>query len=455
MDSANRNRLYFVTFCATLGSFSVGVYLGWTSPMMPKLRDHTPDSPLSYAINTGQEGWIGSLTAVGALFGALSIGFLANMIGRKWAILSTSVFFCTAYILLITGRQIGFIYAARIFQGIGGGIANGLVPIYLCEIATDDIRGALGSLLTLALSCGLLFVYSIGPFVSYNTLQWICLSVPFFQFFATLFCIPESPYFYAMKNRPADGVKSLRRLRGQSEKSMKSLMADIQKDVDVSMASKGSFKEIFLNKTNRKALIISCGLLTFQQLCGTKVVIINSQSIFSMAHSSLDPAIATIILGFTQLVSFFPTPYLVERIGRKIVLLISACGMSLTLFILGTFFYIQSIGDVSNFLWLPVPVMICWQIFYGFGFSSIPWSVLGEMFSPNIKSRATSIACSLNWITSFLVVRFFPELNALGPQYAFWVFSGMCGLAVLFVVFVMIETKGISLRSIQDKLQGA
>ncbi|XP_055850404.1 facilitated trehalose transporter Tret1-like [Episyrphus balteatus] len=453
MDPVKNYRLYLLTFYASLGSFSVGVYIGWTSPMVPKLRDNTSDSPLDYGISTAEEGWIGSLTAVGAFFGALSIGFIASRLGRKWTILTSSIFFAISYILLMVGSNIWYIYAARVLQGLGGGIANGVIPIYIGEVATDTLRGALGSMLQLSLSCGLVFVYSIGPYVSYMTLQWICLIIPIFQFLVTIFFMPETPYYYAMNHHTSNGIRSLQHIRGQKEKTCEPLMRQIQKDVDDSMSNKGSVVDIFANRGYRKALLIGCGLLVFQQLCGTKAVIINSQSIYSSANSSLDPAIATIFGGLAQLVSNFPTPYVVERAGRKVVLLISASGMCLALLILGTFFYIQTFGDASHILWLPVPAMIGFNLFYGFGFGPIPWAVLGEMFPSNIKSSATSIACSVNWLTSFVVVRWFPEFNALGPYYAFWFFSVMCGLAILFVLFIVIETKKISLKSIQEKLQ--
>ncbi|XP_055850402.1 facilitated trehalose transporter Tret1-like [Episyrphus balteatus] len=453
MDPVKKYRLYLVTFCATLASFSVGVYIGWTSPVVPKLREQTEDSPLDYGITTVQEGWIGSLTAVGAFFGALGIGYIAFKFGRKWAILSTSIFYIISYILLIVGNNIWYIYAARTLQGVGGGITHAVVPMYIGEIATNDLRGALGSMLLLSMSCGLVFVYSIGPYVDYMTLQWICLSIPIIQFFLTIFFIPESPYFFAMKNRTKNGIKSLRILRGQREKTTEALMNQIKKEVDTSMLNKGSIVDVFKNRGYRKGLLIGCGCLVFQQLCGTKAVLVNSQSIFSSTNSSLDPAIATIIIGLAQLVSNFPTPFIVERAGRKIVLIISSVGMCLAHLTLGTFFYIQTFGDASQILWLPVPAMIGFNLFFGFGFGPLPWAVMGEMFPSNIKSSATSIACGIYWITSFAVVRWFPELNALGPYYAFWFFGGMCALATLFVLFVVIETKKISLQSIQEKLQ--
>ncbi|XP_055903786.1 facilitated trehalose transporter Tret1-like [Eupeodes corollae] len=477
LDPVKKYRIFLIVCCANLGSFSVGIYVGWTSPVIPKLRANSADSPLNFGVSTAQEGWIGALVSIGAFLvkvskictsaqegwigalvsigaflGALTAGLIASKFGRKFTLLSSSLFFISSYMCLIIGRSIGVIYVARILQGLGGGIVTTLTPMYIGEIATDDFRGALGSLILLFMSCGLVFVYSIGPYVSFMTLQWICISIPVL-FFGTFCFMPETPYYYAMKNRTADGIRSLRYLRGQNSKTTEITMEHIQNEVDKSMLNKGSIADIFRNRAYRKALLIGSGLLIFQQLSGTKAVLVNSQSIFTSANSSLDPAIATIIVGLCQLVSNLLTPYVVERAGRKIVLLISSCGMCLTLVILGTFFYIQKHGDVSYILWLPIPTLIGFNLLFGFGFGPIPWAVLGEMFPSNIKSSATTITCSLTWLTSFAVVRWFPELNALGPYYAFWLFSIMCGLAFFFVLFVVIETKGISLQKIQEKLQ--
>lgn len=301
---------------------------------------------------------------------------------------------------------------------------------------------------------GILYVYAIGPFVSYLALQWCCLAVPV-VFDVCFFFMPESPYYLAGKGRKMEALKSLQFLRGQSADGAQDEMAAIQAGVEESMANKGSVADIIKNPGNRKALFISAGLLVFQQFSGINVVLFNSQSIFESAGTGLDPAIATIIVGIVQVASSGLTPIIADRLGRKVILLTSASIMTVGLVALGAFFYMKLVvGDTSNVLWLPVPALVVYNIVYCIGFGPLPWAILGEMFPANVKSIASSIVASTCWICGFLVTYFYPALDAMGTYYAFWLFGIFCVVAFFFVLFVVMETKGLSLQEIQDRLNG-
>lgn len=452
MEPVKKYRIYMAALSANMAYFSLGTVVGWASPTMPKLRDHTYDSPLSFGVNTSEEGWISSLLCFGSLVAAPVAGPLAGRFGRKWTLLSSSFFFTASYILLMIGGSIPSIYVARFFQGLAAGLSATIMPMYSGEIATDDCRGAIGSLMTLLMAAGILYVYIIGPFVSYMTLQWCCIIMPII-FFATFVFMPESPYYYAIKGQKTKALKSLQFLRGQSPKIVQEEMNEIQKSVDEAMSNNGTLLDIFQSRGYRKALLICGGLLMFQQFSGTTAVLFNSQSIFSAAESSVDPGIATIIMGFVQLAGNLLTPLVVERTGRKMILLTSATGMFLALFGLGTFFFLQTFGDASSLLWVPIPALLAFNAFYAFGFGPIPWAIVGEMFPSNIKPIATSFVSVITSLVSFVVTRWYPEINALGSFYAFWFFALCCVLAILFVVFAVFETKGMSLQKIQERLQ--
>lgn len=452
MEPVKTYRIYMAALSANMAYFSLGTVVGWSSPTIPKLRDHTYDSPLPFAISTSEEGWISSLLCFGSLIAAVMAGPIAGKIGRKWSLLSSSFFFTSSYILLMVGGSIPAMYVARLFQGLGAGLSATIMPMYIGEIATDNCRGAVGSLMMLLMAGGILYVYIIGPFVSYMVLQWCCIVVPII-FFTTFVFMPESPYYYAIKGDNKKALKSLQFLRGQNPKIVEEEMNEIQQSVDEAMSSKGTLLDIFRDPVYRKAILICGGLLMFQQFSGTTAVLFNSQSIFAAANSSLDPALATIIMGIVQLAGNLLTPFVVERTGRKMILLVSATGMLVTLFGLGTFFYVQTFGDPSGLLWIPIPALLGFNAFYAFGFGPIPWAIVGEMFPSNIKPVATSFVSVITSSISFVVTRWYPELNALGSYIAFWFFGVCCVLAILFVVFVVIETKGMSLQMIQDKLK--
>ncbi|XP_055905982.1 facilitated trehalose transporter Tret1-like [Eupeodes corollae] len=447
-------RIFLVAICANMMGFCIGSYIGWTSPVTPKLREQTPDSPLNFSITATQEGWIGSLISIGAFISSLFVGDVANAIGRKWTLLFSSLFIIVSYIFLILTTDVWFIYVARFLQGLGGAGGGAVVPMYIGEIATDDNRGALGSLITIFVLSGILYTYIIGPHVSYLAFQYCCIAIPIL-FFVTFLFMPESPYYYAMKGDKPNLIDSLQILRGKSANEVEDEASTIQKEVDDCMSNQSRIVDIIHNHSYRKALLIVCGLLFLQQMSGTTAVTFNSQSIFIDAGTNLDPALATILLGLVQLMSNLLTPFVIERAGRKKMLLVSSIGMSIALIALGVFFYIQAFGNASKVMWLPIPALIMFNIFFGFGFGPIPWAMSGEMIPPNIKSTATVLAGTSTCVALFVVTRWFPELNALGSYYAFWVFGLFSILGFVFVYFFVIETKGLSLHMIQEKLQSS
>ncbi|XP_023309511.1 facilitated trehalose transporter Tret1-like [Lucilia cuprina] len=455
MEPVKTGRIFMAAVAANLSAFAVGTCLGWTSPIAPKLKsDDTSDSPLDHKIDSTDDAWIASIVALGALVAPFVAGPLADKIGRKWVLLSSSIFFVVAYVLMMVAGEVWVLLLARLIQGFGVGFVMTVQPMYVGEIATDSVRGATGSLMQLFIVSGILYVYAIGPYVSYQALQWCCLVVPI-VFDVIFFFMPESPYYFAGKGRKTDALKSLQFLRGQSAEAVQDEMATIQAVVEESMANKGSMVDIIKNPGNRKALIISAGLIAFQQLSGINVVLFNSQSIFESANTGLDPAIATIIVGAVQVGSSGLTPIIADRLGRKVILLTSAAVMSIGLAALGAFFYIKLVvGDTSNVLWLPVPALVVYNIVYCVGFGPLPWAVLGEMFPSNVKSIASSMVASTCWILGFFVTYFYPALDAMGSYYAFWLFAIFCVVAFFFTLFVVMETKGLSLQEIQDRLNG-
>ncbi|XP_030376606.1 facilitated trehalose transporter Tret1 [Scaptodrosophila lebanonensis] len=455
MEPVKTGRIFLAAVAANLSAFVVGTCLGWTSPVGPKLKaEDTSDSPLSKPINAEEDAWISSLIAIGALIAPFVAGPLADRIGRKWVLLSSSVFFVIASILNMVATDVVVLYCSRLIQGFGVGFVMTVTPMYVGEIATDSVRGATGSLMQLFIVSGILYVYAIGPYVSYQALQWCCIVTPII-FDAVFFFMPESPYYFAGKGRKTDALRSLQFLRGQSAEAVHDEMAEIQANVEEAMANKGTIMDLFKNSGNRKALFICAGLIAFQQLSGINVVLFNSQSIFASANTGLDPAVATIIIGCVQVASSGLTPIVADRLGRKIMLLTSASVMTLGLAALGAFFYMQlEVGDISSVAWMPVPALIVYNIVYCTGFGPLPWAVLGEMFPANIKSVASSMVASTCWILGFVVTRWYPALDALGSYYAFWLFAIFCVVAFFFVLFVVMETKGLSLQEIQDRLNG-
>lgn len=178
-------------------------------------------------------------------------GPLADIIGRKWTLLSSSIFFILSWLLMILTCNVPQIYIARLLQGFGVGFVMTAQTMYIGEIASDDCRGALGSFMQVGIVTGILYVYCIGPYVSFVMFQYICLIIPII-FMTTFYFMPDSPAFYISKGRKSDAVKALKYLRGKSAEGVQEELDVITASVEESMKNKGSVADIFNSKGNVK-----------------------------------------------------------------------------------------------------------------------------------------------------------------------------------------------------------
>jgi len=259
------------------------------------------------------------------------------------------------------------------------------------------------------------------------------------------------------KGKKFEAVGALKFLRGKSTEGVQDELSEIQASVEESMRNKASAIDLFRSKGNLKALIITGGLIIFQQLSGINVVLFYTQDIFRGTGSDLKPAIATIVVGIVQVLASGCTPIVVEKLGKRLMLLLSAIGMCVSMGFMGLYFYLN-VNDkevAETISWLPIVALMMYVIIYCLGFGPLPWAVLGEMFPSNVKSVASSVVASTCWILGFFITLFYSALEAaVGTAWSFWFFTIFCGIGVLFTFIFVFESKGMSLQQIQDKLNG-
>nr|CAD7416958.1 unnamed protein product [Timema poppensis] len=267
--------------------------------------------------------------------------------------------------------------------------------------------------------------------------------------------MPETPHFYLATHQKSRAASSLQWLRGAHRDVTYELNA-LQLAVEESARNRGSFNDLVSSQASRKALLISMGLVAFQQLSGICVVLFFTQSIFHDAGSSLSPTLCTILVGLVMVLAACVGSQLVDRAGRKILLLVSGVFMFLSLFTLGLyFFFLERNYDLKRIGWLPLVSVVVYIITYVLGFGPLPWTVMAEILPANVKSVGGSIVSAFCWTLSFIVSKLFVSLVGLmGSSLVFWLFGFFCVVATLFVFCCVPETKGRSLQQIQDELVG-
>ncbi|CAB3258534.1 unnamed protein product [Arctia plantaginis] len=454
MEEGQLWRQYIIAGIANIAILTTGYSMGWTSPVNVILGNVTT-SPLEDVVTIDEEAWIGSLLTLGAIFGPFIGGFAASSIGRKWGLMSCAIPLFIGWILIVTTYNVAMIYAGRIFWGLAVGMLFTISPMYCAEIATDDSRGALGSFLQMFITFGFLLVYSIGPFISYHAIAYVGIAIVA-AFCIGFFFMPESPIYYLTKDNREAATECLAKIRGRSYEAVKSEIDKMEGEVQASLARTATIADVFRG-SNFKAFYISSALVFFQQFSGINAVLFYMSTIFSAAGASLDASIATIIIGAVQVVASCITPLVVDRLGRRILLLISSCGTSVGLGLLGMYFILSDNKNpvVESIGFLPILALVVFIVTYCWGLGPLPWAVMSELFPIEVKAIAAPIATAFCWTLSFLITRFFTSVaNAIGMGPTFLIFGVFCVCAFFFTLFLVPETKGKSFQEIQDMLAG-
>lgn len=304
---------------------------------------------------------------------------------------------------------------------------------------------------------GILFVYVVGDFVGPQHVAIACGVLPFVFGLAFVF-MPESPLYELKKGNKTKAEKNLQWLRG-NEYKISDEIKEMQDNIDEDKQNPVSFRDSWRKRATKKAFLICFGLMFFQQLSGVNAIIFFTSDIFKAAGVDIAPKNASIIVGSMQVIATYASTLVVDRLGRRVLLLISIGIMSICHLLLGIFFslkaHVMDAQDIKSIGWLPVLALSVFMIVFSLGFGPIPWMITAEVFPREVKSIASSAAGTFNWFLAFLVTMFFHNIVAeLGNEPTFYIFMAICILGCVFVFFFVLETKGKSLSQIQQELGG-
>ncbi|XP_066151821.1 facilitated trehalose transporter Tret1-2 homolog [Euwallacea fornicatus] len=444
--------LHWAAITADIPLFAAGVGMSWTSPVIPKF--HGEENPFDHVVSTTEEAWIAAFTPLGSAIGPLAAGYCADKLGRKKALLFLALPMIAGFLILAGARNVGLYYFARFLLGLGSGSAFAVVPMYVSEISQAYNRGKYGSAMGVLITLGIIYPFSIGPHLSIPIYSLTC-AVPLIIFivvFATF--MPESPYYLIAQGNFDGADKGLKKLRKRGT-DVRTEMADIKEVVDQEKQNTAGVKDLFASPAGRRALYISLGLVALQQFAGINPLLSFMKTIYEAAGSTIPPNICTIITGSVQVLSNTACIFMVERMGRKILLQICCIFCFLSMTVLGIYFFLkENQYDVEPVFWLPITCLIVYMLVFSFGLGPLPWTVMGEIFPSNVKGIASAMTSTTSFITACLVTFLFPILSeVLGMAGGFWLFAFFCFIGYFFVHYVLFETKGKTLGEIQKFLQ--
>ncbi|XP_032523397.2 facilitated trehalose transporter Tret1-like isoform X2 [Danaus plexippus] len=419
--------------------------------MIPKLQD-VKHSPIPNVLTDTQASLIASLIYIGCIPGPYIVGWLSNMKGRRPCFVLGGVIGTIGYLLLATTRTLVLLYIGRLMTGVGIGCIFLMILVYTGEIASTNIRGVLLTLIGLFTTIGSIVLFSAASFLSYNATSYLGF-ILFATFTLCAFMLPESPMYHVLKENDNAVEKILRDL---------DRLEDLEKFISSkkdykTISSKKDWEDLFTIKSNRKALFRVMSINILQHCSGVMAVVFFSSTIFEIAESKIEGNTAMIIIGGCQLLGSGFTPFVIEKVGRKPILMISCVICSITMLMMGIYFYLLDVENsaVGNMKWLPLGLLILFFIGYDLGLGIIPNVLVGEMFTPNVRSNGSSLALTTSWISGFLITTAFGAVvNKIGAFYPFWFFSFTSAITFFFTIFFVPETKGKNLLDIQKDLQG-
>ena len=292
-------------------------------------------------------------------------------------------------------------------------------------------------------------MYLFGAFLNWNILAGIA-AVPTILMAIFMFFMPETPTWLISQNKRSEAEQALKSLRGPGSDNDQEL-AQLQEETKSSQEGQGFSLKMYSQRQHMCTLLLSLGLMFFQQFSGINAVMFYSTDIFKESGSSIEPKIATIIIGVAQVVATIAGSLLVDRLGRKLLLNVSGALHVASTASLGLYYYCIADDTSASYGWVPVASLVVFIIGFSVGFGPVPWLMVAEITPNSSRSATSAFATAFNWTCAFIVSKNFEALkDSITKHGTFFLFSAISLLSIVFVVLALPETKGKSQEEIQE-----
>ena len=438
----------FISVSAALAGLLFGLDIGVISGALPFITDH-------FSLTSHEQEWVVSSMMLGAAIGAVCNGWVSHRLGRKYSLMAGAVLFIIGSLGSAFAPSLDLLLLFRVLLGVAVGIASYTAPLYLAEMATEDVRGKMISLYQLMITFGIVVAFLSDTAFSYSG-NWRAmlgvLAIPAVILLLMVVFLPNSPRWLAAKGLHVEAEEVLRMLRDTSEKARQEL-----NEIRESLSQKqGGFSLFRRNKNVRRAVFLGMLLQGMQQFTGMNIIMYYAPQIFKMAgfESTHEQMIATVVVGLTFMFATFIAVFTVDKAGRKPILKIGFSVMAFATLILGYCLMKAGEGDISSGLsWVSVGMtMLC---IGGYAMSAAPvvWILCSEI--QPLKCRDFGITCSTttNWVANMIIgATFLSLLGSIGAAGTFWLYTGFNLLFIVITIYLVPETRGVTLEHIEKNL---
>ncbi len=401
-----------------------------------------------------------SATLVGAIFGAAVGGRLADRLGRRRLMVAGASVFFGGSVVMGLAPSVPWLVAGRLVVGFAIGVASMVGPLYISEIAPPKIRGSLVSLNQLAVTSGILLAYLVNyAFKGPGGWRWMLGSgvVPAAVLALGMSFMPESPRWLVEQGRREEARSVLSKTR--SEERIEDEIDEIERTKE---AEDDDFSTL-LESWVRPALVVGVGLAVLQQVTGINTVIYYAPTIFkSTGFGASASILATVGVGLVNVAATMCAVLLVDRVGRRPLLLVGLSGMALALGGLSVTFFLPGLSGVVG--WAAVGSLMLYVGFFAIGMGPVFWLLISEIYPLQVRGSAMGVVTVANWASNLLVSLTFltlinggtfsgVEFGGIGRTGTFGLYAGLSVLSLLFVYWQVPETKGRSLEDIEADLR--
>jgi SP family xylose:H+ symportor-like MFS transporter len=444
-ESFKFNNAYVIgiSFISALGGYLFGFDFAVISGALPFLKNE-------FSLSVYGEGFLTGSLALGCIVGCLIAGKVADRNGRKLGLMLAAAVFCISSLGMAFSSSLPVFIIMRFAAGIGVGMASMLSPLYIAEVSPASMRGRNVSINQLTIVLGILVTNLVNYTLSDNgpdTWRWMfgLGAIPSLFFFIGVLWLPESPRWLAKAGKHEQAEKVLFKIGNRN------FVTKTIDEIDTSLkgAPKQSYRAVFA-KAVRPAVLVGISLAVFQQLCGINVVFNYTSTIFESVGADLDRQLfETVSIGIVNLVFTLVAMRLVDRLGRRPLMLIGSLGLAIIYLVLSTLLKNHAAPAlVSIFVLLAIAI-------YGMSLAPVTWVLISEIFPNKIRGVASSVAVVSLWIAYFILVFTFPILaEKIGTYGPFYLYAGICFLGFFFVKAKVKETKGKTLEELEAIMGG-
>ena len=385
-----------------------------------------------------------SVVLAGAALGAAMAGYLSDRFGRRPALLVNATIFGVFAIITGLANGLPLFLAARFLVGVAIGVTSMITPLYIAELAPSSIRGALVTLNQLAIVTGIVVAYYVDYLFSRSgnwRAMFISAVIPSILLLIALIFLPESPRWLATHGQFDDARKVLERVENPEE-----VQRNLAELGNVAATDRLAFRDLFAPRF-RKPLVVGIGLAIFQQITGVNTIIYYTPTILQMGgyHSASTAILATVLVGAVNFGATIVSLFLLDRVGRRPLLLAGIAGMTFGLADLGYSFGVRHVSPATVLL-----DVVIYLASFAISLGPVFWLLISEIYPTTVRGQAMSLATVTIWLADLLVsITFLSMVAAFGARASFWAYGGACVVAFAFSLKLVPETKDRTLEQIE------